>query len=179
MAPAGFTQPHLVRAVRRVAPRRRLDGVPAGAVGHGQAFAVGPGAHGDPRDRARSSARPANAGPHPCRSARCPRRAVGYGGGGKMLLPLGRNRRNLGRSARTRFYRDPAPRGRVGAERNAVLAGAARRHGELERRTDALADRIRTIPPQRARSESAWAAGVGLRAVPGTRNAAGPVEHRA
>ena len=52
-----------------------------------------------------------------------------------------RDRRIVGRPARARLHRDPAARGRVGAIGRAVLAGAAGRHREPERRADALADR--------------------------------------
>ena len=69
----------------------------------------------------------------------------------------------------------------VAAERigRAVLAGAARRHRESQRRADALADRERAVAGQSARPARAGLAGVGRRAVPRARLAAGPMEHRA
>ena len=69
--------------------------------------------------------------PHPRRGARRQRRAVGDGGGRKMRRALGRDRRIVGRPARARLHRDAAAGGRVGAQRHAVLAGAARRHCEF------------------------------------------------
>ena len=96
-----------------------------------------------------------------------------------MLLPLGRDRRNLGRPARARLHRDAAAGGRGGTQRHAVLAGAAGRYGEPERREDALADRECAVAGERARPARAGSAGVGRRAVPRARNAAGAVEDRA
>ena len=70
----------------------------------------------------------------------------------------------------------------VAAERSrrAVLAGAARRHGEPQRRADALADRERAVAGQSARPARAGRAGVGRRAVPRARDrrrAAGALAH--
>ena len=110
-----------------------------------QAAAVGPGPDGDPRKRARPSAGPAAPEPHPCRGARRQGRAVGDGGGRKM--------RRLS-AVIGEFWGDPRAldftatrRLAVAAERSgrAVLAGAARRHGEPQRGADALADRERAV----------------------------------
>ena len=167
------------RAVPYASARRRLGGVPARAARHRKAAAVGAGAHGDPRERARPSARARYAKPYSCRGARRARRAVGDGGGGKMRLPLRRDRRNLGRPSGARLHRDAAARGGVRAQRHALLAGPARRDGEPQRRTDALADREHAVAHERARSESAGAASLGRRAVPSARVPARPVERRA
>ena len=66
----------------------------------------------------------------------------------------------------------------VAAERSrrAVLAGAARRYRQPQRRADALADRERAIAGQSARRARAGSAGVGCRAVPRARLAAGPLD---
>ena len=53
-----------------------------------------------------------------------------------------RDRRNLGRPEGARLHRDAAAGGGVGTNRHTVLAGAAGRQREPERRADALADRI-------------------------------------
>ena len=68
-----------------------------------------------------------------------------------MRRAFGRDRRIVGRPARARFHRDAAAGGRLGTQRHAVLAGAARRYREPERRADALADRMRAIAAQPAR----------------------------
>ncbi len=155
-----------LRAVRRPSARRRLGRVPAGPARKREAAAVGPGPHGDPGKWKGSSARAWHAEPHPCRSTRRARRAVGNGGGGKMLLPLGRDRRIVGRSARARLHRDPAACGRGGTQRHAVLAGAPRRSCQPQRRADALAPCKRAVADQRARSARARSAGMGRRTVP-------------
>ena len=170
---------HPLRTVRRTPARRRLGGVPAGPARDGQASPVDPGPHGDPRKRSNPPTRASHAGSHPCRGAGCQGCAVGDGGGGKMRLPLSRDWRIVGRSASARFHRHTAACGRFGAQRHALLAGAARRHCEPQRRTNALADRERAFAGQRAGPESAGAARLGCRAVPGTWGCAGTVEHRA
>ena len=96
-----------------------------------------------------------------------------------MLLPLGRDRRIVGRSARSRLYRDAAAGGRFGTERNAVLARPAWRHAEPQRRPDALADRECAIAAQRARPPRSGSAGMGRRSVPCARHASRLLEHRA
>ncbi len=126
-----------------------------------------------------STAGAPDAKPHPRRGARCTRRAVGDGGGGKMRLALGRDRGIVGRPARARLHRHAAARGGGGALGRAMLAGAPRRHREPQRRADALADRKRPVAHQSARSPRAGIAGVGCGPVPRARIAAGPVEPRA
>jgi len=96
-----------------------------------------------------------------------------------MLLHLSGDRRNLGRPPRARLRRDPAAGGRGGAQRNAVLAGAAWRHGEPQRRQDALADWIRAVASERSRPASAGRIGMERRAVPRAWASAGTVESRA
>ena len=86
-----------------------------------------------------------------------------------MRAPLRRDRRNLGRPESARFHRDAAAGGGVGTSRHAVLAGAARRQREPERRADALADCERAVAAQRARSARSGAGRVGRRTVPGAR----------
>ena len=93
-----------------------------------------------------------------------------------MFLPLRSGRRDLGRSARARLHRDTTARRRFGTQRHTLLAGAARRQCEPQRRTHAVADRERAVAAQRTRSESAGTADVGCRAVPRTRDAARPLE---
>ena len=88
------------------------------------------------------------------------------------------SRRDLGRSPSARLHRDAPARGRVGAIRRSLLAGAARRFSEPQRRSNALADRECAIAHQSIRSASARLAGMGRGAVPGTRFAAGPLESR-
>jgi hypothetical protein len=65
------------------------------------------------------------------------------------------------------------------ATRRGRLFDSAGRPRQFERRAHALADRERPFADQRPRPESAGAVGVGCRAVPRARNAAGPVVHRA
>ena len=176
MAPACVAQPHALGAVR-LAPAgwRRLGRVPAGAARLLEAFAVGAGSDGHSRKRTSPPAGPPHPGPHPCRGARCKGRAMGDGGRGKMLLPLGRDRRNLGRPQSARLYRDEATGRGVGAKRHALLARAPGRNGEPQRRANAVANRERTVIAQRSRLESAGSARMGCRAVPRARNATGAV----
>ena len=96
-----------------------------------------------------------------------------------MLLPLGCDRRDLGRPALARLHRDAAACGCVGTQRHALLAGAAGRQCEFKRRADALADRKRGVAGERSRSESAGAVRLECRTVPRARGCARPVEHRA
>jgi len=96
-----------------------------------------------------------------------------------MLLPFGRDRRALGRSARARLHRDAAACGRVGTQRNPLLACPAWWQCEPQRRKDALADRERAVFGQRVRSARGRNAGLEGRIVPGTGHAARPLEHRA
>ena len=96
-----------------------------------------------------------------------------------MLLPFRRDRRIVGRPARARFHRHAAAGGGVGAERYAMLAGSAWRNSEPQRRTDALADRERSILDQRSRPACVGDVVVGGRAVPGTRLSNGPLVCRA
>ena len=170
---------YAVRAVRGSPARGRLGRVPGGAAQDGKAFAVGPGPDGDPRKRTGSSARTSGRRPHSRRDARREGRAVGDGGGGKMLLPSGRDRRDLGRPQSARLRRDAAAGGRGGTQRHAVLAGAAWRHGEPQRRQDALADWIRAVASERSRPASAGRIGMERRAVPRAWASAGTVESRA
>ena len=86
-----------------------------------------------------------------------------------MLRAFGCGWRNLGRPTRARFHRDPTSCGRIRGLRCALLAGAARRLGEFERRSDALADRERVVADQRSRPKSARATRLGCRAVPCSR----------
>ena len=168
-----------LRTVRRTPARWWLGGVPAGAAGHGQALAMGPGPDGDPGERARASAGLADAGPHSRRGARHQGRAVGNGGGGKMLLSFSRDRRNLGRPAHARLHRDSAAGGRLGAQRHALLAGAAGWRGQPQRCADALANRERAIVGERTRSARAGDSVVARRAVPRARVSAGAVGYHA
>ena len=176
---ASTAQPHPLRTVRRASARWRLGGVSARPDRHHKIYAVGTGTHGDPRIGANPPAGPPLVQPHPCRGARCARRAVGDGGGVKVLRALLRDRRDLGRPASARLHRDPAARGRGGAQPGAVLAGATRRNRQLERSADALADRKRDLAPQRTRRARSGSAGLGCRAVPRARIAARALEHRA
>ena len=168
-----------LRTLRRTSARRRLGGVLGCAGRHRKTTAVGAGADGHPRKRTHPPARASFAKSHPRRGARCTRCAVGDGGGGKMLGPLLCDRRDLGRPARARLHRDPAACGRFGAVGRTVLAGAAGRNREPQRRADALADRERAFAAQRARPARARNSGVGRRAVPRERHAARPLEPRA
>ncbi len=170
---------HPVRTLRCPSARFGLGRVPAGAGRDGQTPAVGAGPHGDPRKRADPSVGAADAKSHPCRGTRRARCAVGDGGGRKMRLPVSRRRRIMGRPARARFHRHAAAGGCRGAQRHALLAGAARRHCELERRADALASRERAVAFEPTRRSGAGIAGLGCGTVPGARNAARPVGHRA
>lgn len=95
-----------------------------------------------------------------------------------MHRSLRRDWRDLGRPQGTRLHRDAAPCHGVGAQRYAVLAGTAWRRGEFERRTDALADRERTVLVQPSRSARAGGSGMGCRAVPGAWVTARSLEHR-
>lgn len=168
-----------LRAVCRSPARRRLGGVPGRASRRIEAVAVGAGADGDSRKRTGPSAGPFHAGPHPCRGPRCPRRAVGDGRGPEMRSAFGRHRRDLGRPQSARFYRDAAARRRVRAVWRGRLFDSARRPRQFERRTHALADRIRAVACQRARPEGAGHAGVGCRAVPSAWRSAGAMDDRA
>ena len=96
-----------------------------------------------------------------------------------MFGPVLRHRRAVGRSHRARLHLDEAARGGFGTEPRPLLAGAARRKGEPQRRSDALADRQRAVARQFAERTSTGAAGMGRRAVPCARNAAGQMGHRA
>ena len=179
MAHARAAQPHPVRVVRGASARRRLDRLPVAADRHLQTAAMGAGPHGDPRKRTSPSSWPPGKEPHPCRGSRCPRCAVGDGGGRKMLLPFSRNRRIVGRPARARFHRHAAIGGRVGTEQHAVLAGSAWWNSQPQWRADALADRKRSIFDQRSRLARIGNAVVGGRAVPRTRLSAGSLGCRA
>ena len=165
--------------VRRRAARWRLGRLPPRAARSRQAFAMGAGPHGHPRERPNSPARTFNPGPHPCRSGGYPRCAVGDGGRGKMLLPICSHRRIVGRPQGARFHCNSAPRGRFGAKRHALLAGAPRRHCEPQRSADALAHCERALTQQPPRPSCTGDACVGCRAVPRTRHAARPLEPRA
>ena len=176
MAPACAAQPHPFGAVRLAPAGWRLGRVPAGAARLLEAFAVGAGSDGHSRKRTPPPAGPLHPGPHPCRGARCKGRAMGDGGRGKMLLPLGRDRRNLGRPQSARLHRDEATGRGVGAERHALLARAPGRNGEPQRRADAVANRKRTVVAQRSRPEGTGNALMGCRTVPRARNAAGAVD---
>ena len=171
------SQSHSLRAFRREPARQRLGRVPFASGRHVQTRALGAGADGDSRKR---TDLPAGSGHrlHPRRGARCPRRALGDGGGDKMLRPLGRDRRIVGRPGSARLHRDPAARGRLGTLGRALLAGPARRHREPQRSANAVASGKRAVAAQSTGCASAGAARLGRRAVPGTRSAAGPLEHR-
>jgi len=93
-----------------------------------------------------------------------------------MLLPIGRDRRIVGRPQDTRLHCDAAAGSCGGAQRNALLAGAPRRHGEPQRSSDALADRISAVAGRCVRSASIGSAGMERRAVPRTGSSAGAVE---
>jgi len=172
MALARSLHSNAVRTVRGSSARWGLGEVPLGPAGLGKAFAVGPGPNGDSRKRAGSSARTAIRRAHSCRDARRQRRAVGDGGGGKMLLPRGRHRRNMGRSQGARLRGDAAAGGRERTERHALLAGAPRRHCEFERGADALAHRVGAVAVEFARPASIWSAGMGCGAVSRPRGSA-------
>lgn len=96
-----------------------------------------------------------------------------------MLRPLLRHRRDLGRSQSARFHRDSATRGYFGAQPSAVLACAAWGHGQLERRTDALADRECAFAVQRSRHAGTGGTGVERGTVPRTGFITWPLEPRA
>jgi len=170
---------HAFGIVRRASARWWLDRLPPRPARDRQAFAMGTGPHGHPRERPNPPARTSNSRPHPCRSAGCPRRAVGNGGGGKMLLSLCSHRRIVGRSQGARFHCDAATCSRFGAERHALLAGAPGRHSEPQRSADALAHCEHVLAHQPARPSSAGGTYMGCRAVPRTRHAARPLEPRA
>lgn len=93
-----------------------------------------------------------------------------------MLFSLGRHRRNLGRSARARLHRDPPACRCFGAERDALLASAARRHREPQRSADAVADRKCAVAAQRSRPKSTGTTRMGYSAVPRPGDAAGAVD---
>lgn len=93
-----------------------------------------------------------------------------------MRRALGRNRRDLGRPEVSRLHRHATVGRGVRAKRNAMLARPLGRYCELERRSDALANRELAIAVQRSRPSRIGHACVGRRAVPGARNAAGPME---
>ena len=179
MALAWTFRPYSFRAVLEPSARRRLDAVPAGPASSRQARAVGAGSHGDSGERAHLPARTSRRGSHPRRGARGKRCAVGDGGRGKMFLPLGRDRRTVGRSTRARLHCNQAACGRVGTQRYSLLACPAWRQCEPQRRKDALADRERAVFGQRVRSARGRNAGLEGRIVPGTGHAARPLEHRA
>jgi len=178
LAPAPAAAAYPLRAVRGAPARRRMGGVSAGAARPGQTFAVGAGADGDPGKRTDPSAGAARARAHPCRGPRREGRAVGDGGGVKMRRALGRDRRDLGRPARARFYRDAAACRRFGAVWRGRLFDSARRPRQFERRAHALADRIRPFACQRAGFKGAGHARVGRRIVSCPGNAARTLERR-
>ena len=95
-----------------------------------------------------------------------------------MLVPLGRDRRAMGRPTRSRFHCHSAPRSRLGTQRHALLAGAPWRQCEFERGSDALAHRERSLARKPARSAGAGIAGMGRRTVPGARFTARSLEPR-
>ena len=165
MESASTGKPHPLRAVRREPARQRLGGVSSAAGRHVQACALGAGTNGDSRERADLSAGPRNR-PRPCRNARRQSRALGDGGGRKMLRPVSRYWRIVRRPRRARFYRDPAAGGRIGAQRRSLLAGSARRQREPQRSTDALAGRECAIASQCAGRAGTGATRLGGRAVP-------------
>ena len=147
-----------IRAVRRLIRATAAGPGSCWRQSRAKAFAVGPGPDGDPRERASPSARA-------CRrqnlihvEARDARDALWAMEEGVRCSCLSAVIGELwGDPARARLHRDPAAGGRGGAQRNAVLAGAAWRHREPQRRADALADcdarrRWRTIST-RARRE--------------------------
>lgn len=178
MALACTGRAHLVRTVCTPSPRWRVDGFPACPSQHRQAAAVGTGSNVDLGKRPDLPARASHSGPHPCRGARGEGCALCDGRGRKMLLPIGRHRRIVGRSARTRFYRDPAACGRVGAERHALLACKARRQCEPQRREDALADHERPLIAPPTRFQSSWNTDLGCRTVPRTWSGPRPLDCR-
>lgn len=96
-----------------------------------------------------------------------------------MLFSLGSGRRIVGRSARARLHRHPAPCGRVRAQRYALLACPAWGQCESQRRKDALADRERAVTGQPARSPIRWSAGLECPIVPCAWLGSRPLEHRA
>ena len=166
------------RAVRGEPARRRLDRLPAAPAGGRQALALGPGPDGDHGGRAGPPGGPWAKGAHPRRGTGRARRLMGDGGGPAMLFPERRRRRTVGRPGRARLHRHPPPCGRGRAAAGALLAGAPPRHGELERRPHALADRQRSVAAPSLRPESAGSAGLGRRAVPRPRLCAGTLERR-
>lgn len=95
-----------------------------------------------------------------------------------MLLPLGRDRRTVGRSTCARLHCNPAPCGRVGTQRYSLLACPAWWQCEPQRRKDALADRKRAVTDQRTRSSRIGNARLECRIIPGTWHAARLLEHR-
>lgn len=169
---------HLVGTVCRSSPRRRMDGFPSCPGQHRQTAAVGTGPNVDLGKRPDLPAGTPHPKPHSCRGARSKGCALCDGGGRKMLLSFGRDRRTVGRSARTRFYRDPAACGRVGAERHALLACKARRQCKPQRREDAMADRERALTAARTRSPRSWNAGLGYRTISRTWNGPRPLDRR-
>lgn len=178
MARARAGRPYPLGVVRGSSARWRLGGIPACTGCSGQAASVGSGQDGDPRERTDSPAGATAAGPHPCQRARRSGRSVGNGGGAKMLLPLGRDRRAMGRPKRSRFHCHSAARGRFGAQRHALLAGAPWGQCEFERGSDALAHRKHALAHKPARPARSRIAGMGCRTVPGARFTAGSLEPR-
>ena len=95
-----------------------------------------------------------------------------------MRLPLCRDRGAVGRPSGARLHRNAAAGGRVGMQRHALLAGAARRQCEPQRRSDALADRERSVAIEPARPPRAWTGGMGRGGVPRAEFAVWPVDDR-
>ena len=173
---AGRSDP--VGIFRRPSARLRVDWIPPGAARYEQAVVVGPGSHGNPRKRADPPPRSSFQEPHPRRSARCARRPVGDGGRNKMLLPLCRRRRALGRSWSTRFHGQPTACSCIGAVGRRRLSDPSEWPCQFERSAHALADCKSSLADRRSRSTCSRTAGVGCRAVPCTRFADGSLEPR-
>ena len=159
-------------------PRLRLGGFPPAASRHVEAGPVGAGPDGDPGERADLSAGALRGRYPPCRGARRPGRAVGDGGGRKMLRPLCRHRRIVRRPGGARLHRDTAVGGRVGAIRRAMLAGPARRDCKPQRCADAMAGGERAVACEHARHACSGPARLGCGVVPGSRAYAGTMDCR-
>ena len=145
-----------------------------------QAVAVGAGADGDPRERARPSAGAAGEGLMPKLihvEARDARDALWAMEEGLRCAALSASSARSG-AIREALDFTATRRLAVAAERSGVAAFLIRLGGarQSQRRADALADRERAVPEQRSRPSRAGAAGVGCRAVPRARPSAGSLE---
>ena len=156
-------------------PRIPRDGGWAGfllaQLGTAQAAAVGSGPDGDPGKRSSPSARPCQRMTSSMSRRAIRRDALWAMEEGVRCIGLSAVIGEIvGRPASARLHRDSAAGGRLGAVWRRLLAGAARRPGQSQRRPDALADRERALARQRARSPRSGSAGMGRRPVPRTRS---------